>query len=562
MKKKISFILALSLTLTLFTGCNSTNINDGYDEIGTVDSFISSEAYTLSTAEFIDEVTDGTQTSCEVQITADTAALIEAEAGEIESSKVISRSVDADNINATLKWKETKIKETYVVNQACYSRKYPIVGSATVNKYKKGTKVKTIAATDTGYYKIADGEFIHSDYLSEVSTTTTTTAKTTTAKTTSKTTKTTTSVTSYNGYTSEETTTNFKSTIKTTYNIDYKTRYAYKTLNDSEKKFYGDLVYAISNFKKTCAVPSDLLTNDIVKIYGLVYTQEPQLFWMSSTVPQGYGTINLQYIMTDTKKIQADQTKIDTQVAKLMAKVDAQTSTYNKIKLIYDYIVYACESEVSDSGFNSTIYNAILAKGSTQCVGYAKLFNYLCDIAGIESIVITGKNPQGSTHAWNKVYCEDGYYNIDCTWGDPHNAHDSSYIRYVFFLVPDSWIKDSHLQPCTVTRSNGTVVTYFTAPKATKTTYNYFKVTNSTYSTLASAEKALYAELDAAIKARKNTVHIRVDDKAIYTKMMSDSYAKALQKYCKSKDAKVVKIARQKTNMEGTLVVQYDIFYK
>ena len=59
---------------------------------------------------------------------------------------------------------ETEISEVMYTSQACYSRKKAIVGAETVAQYKKGTKVNIVAATDTGYYKLADGSFIHSDY--------------------------------------------------------------------------------------------------------------------------------------------------------------------------------------------------------------------------------------------------------------------------------------------------------------------------------------------------------------------------------------------------------------
>ena len=63
-------------------------------------------------------------------------------------------------------WTETAASGTYYINTACNSRAKAIQGSDVVKQYKVNDTVNVIAKTDTGYYKLADGEFIHGDYLS------------------------------------------------------------------------------------------------------------------------------------------------------------------------------------------------------------------------------------------------------------------------------------------------------------------------------------------------------------------------------------------------------------
>lgn len=580
MKKKISLVLALLLTASVFTGCKSSD-----DIIGGIPALTESSVtqrtftyadnddtdYTYDTADFSDFVTE---TESEFDITKEFSDDINSESEFYESESDISTSApeaeySSVNLSTTAKlqasttasvsWNETAISEVLYVKQACYSRAKAEKGSKTVKQYAKGTKVTVVAATDTGYYKLADGSFIQASFLTEKkpSTTTataktttakTTTAKTTTAKTTTaKTTTGTTSAASKNGV------------ISTSYYVDYTTRYGYKTLNSKEKKLYANLVEAISNLKSTCEVPDGLLSEDITRVYGMVYYQEPQLFWMSTKAPSGYNTIELSYLLTDKSKIQKMQDKIDAKAAEVMKKVNAYSGAVSKIKVIYDYIVLNNDFELAGDGYTSSIYNGITGD-HLQCAGYAKSFMYLCDIAGIECVTIPGMNFKGDTHAWNKVYAENGYYNIDATWGDPKNDYDSNYIRYSFFLVPDSWIKTTHLYPNSYQGRNNSRVTYFTPPAATKTACNYFTIFNKEYSSLASAEKAMYAEFDAAFAAKKNTVHIRVTTKDIFSTLVSDSYAKTFQKYAKTY-GNVSSLSRQTTYNEGVLVVQYDITY-
>lgn len=76
-------------------------------------------------------------------------------------------------------WTETKASGTKYVNTDCYSRKKAVLGAETVKLYSVNDKVTVTAKTDTGYYKLDTGAYIHSDYLSDskIAQTTTTTAK-------------------------------------------------------------------------------------------------------------------------------------------------------------------------------------------------------------------------------------------------------------------------------------------------------------------------------------------------------------------------------------------------
>lgn len=76
-------------------------------------------------------------------------------------------------------WIESKASGTKYVNTDCYSRKKAVLGAETVKLYSVNDKVTVTAKTDTGYYKLDTGAYIHSDYLSDskIAQTTTTTQK-------------------------------------------------------------------------------------------------------------------------------------------------------------------------------------------------------------------------------------------------------------------------------------------------------------------------------------------------------------------------------------------------
>lgn len=91
-----------------------------------------------------------------------------------------------------LEWIESKASGTKYVNTDCYSRKKAVLGAETVKLYSVNDKVTVTAKTNTGYYKLSDGSFIHGDYLSDnkvAQTATATTKKAETPKPATTTTK-------------------------------------------------------------------------------------------------------------------------------------------------------------------------------------------------------------------------------------------------------------------------------------------------------------------------------------------------------------------------------------
>lgn len=78
-------------------------------------------------------------------------------------------------------WTEEKYSGELYITVDCYSRKQGIIGAEAVSVMKRGTRVTVTAKTDTDYYKLEDGSYVHSDYLSKTKpaeTTTTTVAAT------------------------------------------------------------------------------------------------------------------------------------------------------------------------------------------------------------------------------------------------------------------------------------------------------------------------------------------------------------------------------------------------
>ena len=311
-------------------------------------------------------------------------------------------------------------------------------------------------------------------------------------------------------------------------------RYAYETLTKEEKELYDAIVSGIENLRyKIC--PEDAFTaEEWAKVYGLVYNQEPQLFYMSGKLKVG----KLFYLTKDADSINQMQKSIDAVANKLVQEANGKSSTFEKLKVFHDYLVLNSTFELNGntSDYNSTIYNAFgsgAAQGDIQCAGYAKAMQYLCDKSGIACMVVTGENTEGDSHAWNVVEVDGEWYNLDCTWDDPIlSTPNYKNLRYKYFLVPDKWIHNiSHMHVSQKKLSGGGYVTYFKPPACTATSKNYFIQNGYVYKDFDSADKAIKAEIKKAAENGSRAAHIMVSSKDVYNsvydaRMTYNTYAK------------------------------------
>lgn len=117
-----------------------------------------------------EENTDISETSGESEVVINT--ITESQSNEVpteNNSHTESSSTERTHTEVDLpQWIETEVSsELYVNTNNIYSRISAIQGSKKAVQYKLNDKVTVIAKTDTYYYKLIDGTFIHADYLSE-----------------------------------------------------------------------------------------------------------------------------------------------------------------------------------------------------------------------------------------------------------------------------------------------------------------------------------------------------------------------------------------------------------
>lgn len=566
-KRRLGRIAAVVITLTIAAGGCSNVSEEAVVSDTSESSAAASETTTVSSE--TETVTTTTVTSVSETEMSSESSDSETEESETYASDVSDESEtdtdtetsETEETTTSRSWSETNSSGTMYVAADCVGREAADNNSTIITKYHKGDVVEIAALTDSGFYKIKGGGYIHSEYLTDSAVTeTTVTTETTTAKTTKKTTSKTTAEETSEIFTDDDTGPDDNSSVSSSHK--YKDRYSYKQLSAAEQQLYADIVNAAEKLENAVMVPDGVSRTDAVKVYKIVYNEEPQYFWLSSsiTVSGSVMTVGFKATKSEIEKMQAE---IDANAAPVVAKVNGASSDYEKFKIIYEYVVLNNTFSLSSEGYNPTIYNAFTKSGELQCAGYAKTVQYLCDLCGLESTVVVGTNEEGDSHAWNVVYCGDGYYNLDATWGDPINSYDGRYLRHTYFLVPDSQIHDiSHYNVNCFYASDGTKVKCFTPQKCTKTTYNYFVQEGLYFKDFDSADAAIKELIKKAVANKENVIQIRVSNEELFDQLTTGSAPGAYQKYAKSLSSSVKSIGKYTTkSYKATGVVTIEINY-
>lgn len=178
MKRKRTHTILATITLIsviLTSACTAGNASSTTSSVPETAVTTTAPAVTGTVMDRIDEPKAETTTAQTVATTAVTATKPQ-ETKKAETTTTTATTTakpkpatttTAATTKPTPEWTETKASGTKYVNTDCYSRKKAVLGADTVKMYSVNDKVTVTAKTDTGYFKLSDGSFIHGDYLSD-----------------------------------------------------------------------------------------------------------------------------------------------------------------------------------------------------------------------------------------------------------------------------------------------------------------------------------------------------------------------------------------------------------
>lgn len=261
-------------------------------------------------------------------------------------------------------------------------------------------------------------------------------------------------------------------------------RYAYSLLNENEKSVYNKVLDAISNFVAEVNAFEVAMTDEqMQKIVDYIQRDHPEIFWFRQGATIFFDTtthivnkLELTYCLTREEaekrreKIDAATKSFLTSVTDSMSDYEATLHIYENIIKLVDYDTIGLERQQKANMTPDvpddlrSIYGVFVNKKAV-CAGYAKAFQYLLNLCGIECTYVTS-----DTHAWNLIKLEGDYYHIDVTWGDGSDTKkdkpQTDTVNYDCFCITTEEL--ARLESHTPDNS-------FPIPKCTATKCNYHR---------------------------------------------------------------------------------------
>ena len=182
-----------------------------------------------------------------------------------------------------------------------------------------------------------------------------------------------------------------------------------------------------------------LSPRELAMVISCVREDFPEAFWLTGncrhgTDENGQYFIQLISFLSPTELDSSIQT-FNAAIADMMASLPDRLSEFDRELYIHDWLLENCQYE--DKGYDpdkndlytGSAYGAFVG-GETICEGYARGFQLLLKLAGIESVLVTGSSVLplgggGRAHIWNVVRIDGQWYQTDVTWNDSPGAKNA-----------------------------------------------------------------------------------------------------------------------------------------
>lgn len=222
--------------------------------------------------------------------------------------------------------------------------------------------------------------------------------------------------------------------------------YPYRAmLTDTQKEVYDQVYACVLELREDVSLCRQIDQSSIKNVMNAVFNDHPELFWLDTGYSYGYtakGTVisvMLKYNET-AQTLQTSKTKFLNSAAKIINGASTLGTDEEKEQYVYKALQNMCVYD-ENSAMNQSAYS-VLINGSSVCAGYSRAFQYIMQQLNIPCYFCTGY-ANGGYHAWNIVYINGKYYNVDLSWDDSLGDISDTY-SFVYFNLTDKAISTDH----------------------------------------------------------------------------------------------------------------------
>lgn len=188
------------------------------------------------------------------------------------------------------------------------------------------------------------------------------------------------------------------------------------------------------------SIPESVTDARALYVSGALASDEPLFYWASFDLIQENGTRDIRISLSvPLDVIESRQHALEAKANQILTPV-ADASPFEKALAIHDAMA-AVNYDRAQAGENSGNAYGALLEGKATCNGYARGFQYLANLAGLEAAYLRGRSLRGAEHAWNAVKLDDVWHFADATWDRPLREYDGIYHDY-FLISTEEMYRD------------------------------------------------------------------------------------------------------------------------
>ena len=237
--------------------------------------------------------------------------------------------------------------------------------------------------------------------------------------------------------------------VITDFNADQYPYFA--ALNSKEKEIYSLIYEELSKgSQKFDCKKVQAGEEQLTKAIDAVLNDHPELFWIDNQYEFVCDTddgivedVSFDFFdfASTPDKLRDAKAAFEKAAEDILDGIGSQSGMVERERAIHDYICKNTTYEES-APYNQSAYSVIVLHRSV-CAGYSKAFQYLMNKAGITCYYVPGTTTDSNiggedgAHAWNIVYLDGEYYNIDVLWDDSASETYGEDV-YPFFNLTDS----------------------------------------------------------------------------------------------------------------------------
>lgn len=218
-----------------------------------------------------------------------------------------------------------------------------------------------------------------------------------------------------------------------------------KPAKDSQ---YNRIYDALMSAKDSTLLPNDSKSDEVFDMIQKIVINGPRIQFYEGCSYRSDGLLTLKYSKPKDFILKADSEVKKKSEEIISTVIKPGMTDFEKELALHDYIVNNCSYDSENLKAQTippeshAVYG-VLINQKAVCEGYAKAMKLLLDMAGVESMVVTG-NSMGQSHAWNLVKLDGKWYHTDATWDDPVMADGGQIRQYTYFNLTDSEIGRDH----------------------------------------------------------------------------------------------------------------------